>query len=84
LVEVGLFGDPSLAGQGFVLYDGGYTGEFTHYGRKGLVRRWDWGPDGNNFAFVIKPDGTGLYYDFTSVKLGEGKKANEVYKCHQR
>lgn len=84
LVEVGYYGDPNLEGSGFILYDGGYTGESTYYRREGLERRWDWGPNGSDYTFVIVPDGTGLYYDFTTVKPGESTKAREVYKCHQR
>jgi hypothetical protein len=84
LVEVGFFGDPALEGVGFILYDGGYSGKSTHYNRKGLEHRWDWGPDGTDYAFVIQPDGTGLYYDFSSVPDGTSKKASAVYKCYQR
>jgi len=84
LLEVGKFGDPNLEGLGFILYDGGYTGEFTLYRRTGIQHRWDWGPNGNDYAFVIKPDGTGLYYDFSTVTGGEGINASEVYQCYQR
>jgi hypothetical protein len=31
LLEFGYFNDPDFAGVGFILYDGGYTGEFTYY-----------------------------------------------------
>lgn len=84
LVEVGFFGNPKLKGVGFILYDGGYSGEFTHYQRVGLEHRWDWGPKDNDFAFVIQSDGTGLYYDFTNVQRGQSTKASEVYKCFRR
>lgn len=84
LVEVGFFGDPSLEGLGFILYDGGYTGECTYYRRTGLEHRWDWGPNETDYAFVIQPDGTGLYYDFSSVPYGKSTKASEVYKCYRR
>ena len=84
LVEVGFFGDPSLEGLGFILYDGGYSGERTYYRRTGLEHRWDWGPNETNYAFVIQPDGTGLYYDFSSVPYGESTKASEVYQCYRR
>jgi hypothetical protein len=83
LVEVGTFTNSLYSGLGFILYDGGYSGESTHYGRKGLNHRWDWGPHGNDYAFVIKPDGTGLYYDFSLAPSGEEVKANAVYKCQQ-
>jgi hypothetical protein len=84
LVEVGFFGDPNLEGIGFILYDGGYTGELTNYGRTGLEHRWDWGPHGSDYAFVIQTDGTGLYYDFSAVPKGQTTKASEVYKCYKR
>ena len=83
LVEVGSFIDPDFQGSGFILYDGGYSGESTIYRRKGINHRWDWGPNGNDYAFVIKPDGTGLFYDFSPVPEGETVKADAVYKCHR-
>ena len=84
LVEVGFFKNEKLKGIGFILYDGGYKGEMTHYERIGLEHRWDWGPNENDYSFVIKTDGTGLYYDFSSAKKGESIKAREIYKCYQR
>jgi hypothetical protein len=83
LVELGTFTDSKLSGVGFILYDGGFSGELTNYRRKGINHRWDWGPNGTEFAFIIKPDGTGLFYDFSSVPSGEQTKANDVYKCSQ-
>lgn len=83
LIEVGYFTDPELSGLGYVLYDGGYTGESTNYGRRGINHRWDWGPSSVEFAFVVKADGTGLFYDFSSAEEGERIKANDVYKCSQ-
>jgi hypothetical protein len=83
LLEFGYFNDPEFNGIGFVLYDGGYTGELTLYQRNGIEHRWDWGPDAN-YTFVIKPDGTGLYYDFTNVEKGQSTKAKDVYKCYKR
>lgn len=81
LLEVGLFGDPMYDGLGFILFDGGYSGEFTYYERAGIEHRWDWGSKENKYAFVIKPDGTGLYYKFMGEKTA---KASSVYKCYQR
>jgi hypothetical protein len=83
LLEFGYFNDSIYAGMGFILYDGGYTGEFTYYQRNGVEHRWDWGPD-SIYSFIIKPDGTGLYYDFTYAKNGESIKARDVYKCYKR
>ncbi len=77
-------GDPTFALFGFILFDGGYTGRTTLYQRKGLDHRWDWGPNATDYTFVIKPDGTGLYYDFSTVTEGESTKPSAIYKCYQR
>ena len=69
---------------GFVLFDGGYSGDWAFYQRKGIEHRWDWGDDGPTYAFVIKADGTGLYYDFSNVPEGEETTAKQVCKCYQR
>jgi len=85
ILEVGMFGAQELNGIGYVLYDGGYIGEFSHYRRNGLEHIWDWGgQDGTDYAFVIKSDGTGLYYDFTRVKKGESTKPRDVFKCYKK
>jgi hypothetical protein len=84
LVEVGFFNNPDFGLVGFILFEGGYSGEFTSYRRDGLNHRWDWGPNKNDYAFVIKPDGVGLYYDFTVVPKGEPTKARDVYRCKKR
>jgi len=65
---------------GFVLYEGTNRGELTFYGRRGLNHRWDWGPE-EKYSFIIKPDGTGLFYDFTTSEDGTKEKADDVYKC---
>ena len=83
LVEVGTFTHSKVSGLGFILYDGGYSGEHTKDTRKGINHRWDWGPNGSEFAFIIKPDGTGLFYDFSYTPSGEQIKANDVYKCYK-
>ncbi len=69
---------------GFILSDGGYSGAHTYYRRTGLEHRWDWCPNETNYVFVIKPDGTGLYYDFSSVPYGESTKASDVFQCYRR
>ena len=81
LVEVGIFANADMSDVGFVLYDRGNSGSLTQYHRQGLNHRWDWGPGGSDYAFIVKPDGTGLYYDFSSVPSGEETKAKDVYKC---
>jgi hypothetical protein len=77
----GTFSAQELSGAGFVIYDGGNSGEATMFQRQGINRRWDWGPKGN-FAFVLKADGTGLFYDFSNAN-GKEIKANDVFKCKQ-
>jgi len=66
---------------GFVLYDGTNTGDFTFYKRRGINHRWDWGTEGGSYSFIINPDGTGSFYDFSSSKKGEKIKADDIYKC---
>lgn len=83
LFELGKFTNSKLSGSGFVLHDGGNSGELTNYGRKGINHRWDWGPNGSEFAFIIEPDGRGIFYDFSSAQLGERIKPSSLYKCYQ-
>ncbi|MDI6402330.1 hypothetical protein QLX67_10000 [Balneolaceae bacterium ANBcel3] len=83
VVEVGFFNDTLFDFLGFLLYDGGYTGEVAFYRRIGLEHRWEWGENAA-YSFVLKTDGTGLYYDFSAVSEGEATKARAVYKCYQR
>ena len=83
LVEVGYYGVSGFDVLGFVLFDGGYSGKSTLHERTGLNHRWDWGY-GANYSFIIKPDGTGLYYDFSTVPEGETTTARDVYKCKKR
>ena len=78
LVEVGYF-DLNGERYGFVLYDGGYTGEIASFSREGLDYRWDWGL----YSFVITPDGAGLYYDFSTSEDGIAKP-RYVYRAYKR
>jgi hypothetical protein len=82
-VEVGYFSKTTLNGLGFILFDGGYVGEVTNYKRTGLEHRWDWGPAGNEYSFILKTDGTGLYYDFTKLESGNTATASAVYRCRK-
>lgn len=54
----------------------------AEYAVRGLNRRWDFGLSEDaatyDFAFVIEPDGTGLYYDFT---LEPTAKASQRFTC---
>jgi hypothetical protein len=83
LVEIGRFESAEDSDLGFILYDGTSSGELTSYERKGVNLRWDWGPNGE-FAFVLRPDGKGLFYDFSYVAKGETTNANDVYECSRR
>ena len=71
---------------GFVLYGDGTTGEEAYFFRQGLDLRWDWGTyyrDGESkyrYAFIIEPDGTGLYYDFSTSTDGIASPRSS-YKC---
>ena len=67
---------------GFILYGKGTTGEEAYFSRDGLNLRWDWGHDGIKgymYSFIIEPDGTGLYYDFSTSKDGIAKPRG-IYK----
>ena len=46
----------------------------------GLNRRWDFGKD-LKYAFIINPDGSGAYYDFSPVEEGETTKPSQLYDC---
>lgn len=85
LVEVGFFDVSGLEGNGFILFEGGYSGRLAIYERTGIEHRWDWGEDEQHmYAFVIKADGTGLYYDMSGVAAGESTKAKDVFVCKKR
>jgi hypothetical protein len=84
LVEIGRFEAASLSNNGFILYDGSSSGELTIYRRMGVNQRWDWGPNGGEFAFVLAPDGKGLFYDFSDVQKGETTNADNIFDCSRR
>ena len=50
----------------------------------GINRRWDFGYDENEgaylYAFIIKADGTGLYYDF-SLSSRDRARASDIFAC---
>ncbi|MCQ2248434.1 MAG: hypothetical protein MJZ50_05420 [Treponema sp.] len=82
-IQVGYFKDNNI---GFVLYEDGTVGEEAYFSRKGLDLRWDWGIYESNgstrckYSFVIEPDGTGLYYDFSISDDGIAKPRG-IYRC---
>ena len=70
----GDFGEVSVAG----------TTHLASFEIAGLNRRWDFGYDEIKesylYAFVIEPDGTGLYLDFSTSSDGTAKPRN-LFKC---
>lgn len=81
--QVGYFKNNNI---GFILYGNGTNGEKAYFSRDGLNLRWDWGSDGYGtsykYSFVIEPDGTGLYYDFSTSKDGMAKPRG-IYKVRK-
>lgn len=79
--QVGFFKNDNI---GFILYGDGTIGEIAYFSRDGLDLRWDWGRKGKSFkySFVIEPDGTGLYYDFSTSKDGTAKPRG-LYKVRK-
>ncbi len=52
---------------------------------QGLNRRWDFGPDDDgryDYMFLIEPDGTGLYYDFSRSTDGTASPSQR-FNCEQ-
>ena len=55
---------------------------FTHpalFRIVGFDRRWDFGEE-SSYAFVVRPDGRGLYYDFSSAVDGTAT-ASQSFNC---
>ena len=46
----------------------------------GFDRRWDFG-EGFAYSFIIRPDGSGLYYDFSDVKDGGKTSPSQHFMC---
>jgi hypothetical protein len=57
------------------------------YELKGFNHRWDFGSNveenGFEYSFVIKPDGTGLYIDFSNAESGKLVRPSQLYICKQ-
>ena len=49
----------------------------------GFEKRWDFGFDDGEYkyAFIIGPDGSARYYDFSLSKAGETVKASMFFTC---
>lgn len=86
--QVGYFNDANSLG--FVLYGKGAKGETAYFSRQGLELRWDWGSyisptsgeSAYRYSFVIKPDNTGMYYDFSTSKDGTASP-RAYYRVHK-
>jgi hypothetical protein len=56
----------------------------AQYRVQGFDRRWDFGlqDDGSfDYAFVLRPDGAAVYFDFSGVDLGESARGSQVFNC---
>ena len=57
----------------------------TQYKVDGFDRRWNFGEGTGaglwDYAFVLRPDGTAQYYDFTSVAAGESVSSRQTFFC---
>ncbi len=53
----------------------------TKFRVKGFNRRWDF--DSYKYSFIIKPDGLGLYYDFSSIEEGEKVGPSLTTECEK-
>lgn len=85
LAEVGYLNLKNDDMNGFILFDGGDAGELVTYKRAGLNHRWNWEKVNDNYkySFVIDPEGSGSYYDFTNAERGRTIDAKETYKCRK-
>jgi hypothetical protein len=60
-----------------------------HYGLysvEGFDRRINFGMNKEqnyDYAFVIKPNGAGAYYDFSRISAGEVVQPDAIYQCEQ-
>ena len=62
----------------------------TQFEIRGVERRWNWCLDSDgrfDCAFVIEPDGDGMYYDFASVMADDDgvsrAKPSELFDCRR-
>ncbi len=51
----------------------------TKFRINGFNRRWDF----DYYSFIIEPDGTGYYYDFSLSKSGEKVQSSIVMQCEK-
>ena len=68
------------AGMGIGMVKVSGTEQVALFKVTGFDRRWDFG-DGFEYAFIISPDGTGSYYDFSTG--AETVSPSQIYSCNQ-
>ena len=54
------------------------------YSVEGFDRRWNFGMQNDltyHYAFVLKPDGIAIYYDFSSADVGETVTGSQFFFC---
>lgn len=68
--ETGVPGQVSVAGVTYSAY----------FHVEGLNRRWDFGKE-MNYSFIITPDGSGAYYDFSLAEDGETTEPSQLFIC---
>lgn len=63
-------------------------GQEASFKFQGLEYIWLFGLDGQSgyydYTFTIRPDGTGLYYDFSNSKEGGSVRPSQIYSCVDR
>ena len=79
-----LFYAKSKHGEEFALVQAAGAEHPASFKVAGIHRRWDFGYDESEgsylYAFIIKTDGTGLYYDFSFSSRGRAR-ASDVFAC---
>lgn len=62
--------------------------ESTNFKIEGFSRRWNWKLNprlGYDYAFIIRPNLLGFYFDFTDLKAGETRgESKTAYTCKRR
>ena len=82
VVELGKFNNPNNPNMGFISHNGTGSGDLAYYDHIGLDHRWDWVLDNIlHYTFILKPDGIGLFYDFSHSRDGESLSPEEILIC---
>lgn len=71
----------------------GTISRVADFGLKGLRLEWGWGANDLEtlmggvteaivrYKFIIRPDGEGLYYDFSGAEEGEKRLPQDTFRC---